>query len=212
VLAALLIAAIATASAAAPGNCLSVIAGLDTTSRNSSRSTILGSAVGQTFRAVDTVVRRITVWRGPNDIDGIATKLFITAVDTTRIPAYPLTVADSILHSGPTVLVRNSDPPGQLIRMDFILDPPLVLPHSGIYAFFLQREYCDAGESAYIAAEPGIYPDGTFWVTTRAVAACYLPNIKTWEDLDLIFEIEYCRDLTTPTRRATWGQLKILYR
>jgi hypothetical protein len=32
------------------------------------------------------------------------------------------------------------------------------------------------------------------------------------EDFDLCFEIEYCREVTTPTHRETWGRLKVNYR
>jgi len=195
----------------AAADCVPKTVGLDPSTWNSSRGTILGKALGQTFLAVDTLIARITVWRPPNWVDAVGTHLFITAVDTTRTPPEPNTAA--ILQNGPTVFVRNSEPPGQLIRMDFIIDPPLRLPAPGIYAFFLQREGCDDGETIIIGREPGVYPYGTFWWTGRtSFLPCFLRQVTNWEDIDLIFEIEYCQSAATPIRPNTWGRIKAIYR
>src|SRR5206468_3633513 len=100
----------------APVTCVRDTAGVDTTGWNSGRGTFLGRALGQTFLAVDTIITRITVWRPPNQINSVGTHLFVTTVDTTQVPPYPVT--QGIIQDGPTVFVRDSDPPGHLIRMD----------------------------------------------------------------------------------------------
>jgi hypothetical protein len=107
--------------------------------------------VGQTFRAVDTLITRITVWRPANDIDAVGTQLLVTTVDTTEIPPRPIT--QGILQTGPSVYVRDdSGNPGQPIQMDFVIYRPLALPRPGIYAFFLRRDGCDLGETRIVAS------------------------------------------------------------
>jgi hypothetical protein len=179
---------------------------------NGEVGTLLGSAEGQTFRAVDTVITRITVWRPANDIDAIGTHLFVTTVDTTQTPARPIT--QGILQDGPSVFIRDdSAHPGEPIRMDFVLDPPLHLPRPGIYAFFVRRDNCDLGETRIVASGLNPYPYGFYWGTgTVSTLPCHLRSVTGGsEHIDLIFEMEFCRDTATATRRSTWGQLKIRY-
>jgi hypothetical protein len=186
--------------------------GLDLALVNSSRSLFNGRAIGQTFRARDTVLRRVTVWRPPRDIQALGTKLFITAVDTLRVPPRPMT--QDILRAGPTVLVNVVNPPEEWIRMDFIIDPPLVLPRPGIYAMFFQREGCDVADITILGNENDPYPDGVYWITGRVTTLpCFLRSVETWEEhFDFIFETEFCRDATTMSRTHSWGELKIIYR
>lgn len=201
------------AAAAAHGECAPVLAGNDTTAWNSARGTYLGNALGQTFYAFDTLIARITVWRYPNNITYAAMRLFVTMVDTVNWdPPRPIT--QDIIQNGPAVLPTNSNPTGLPIRMDFILDPPLALPHPGTYAFFLQRQGCDAGETTFIAREPSTYyPHGTHWLAGRtAFLPCFLRDADEWEDLDLCFEMEFCREASTPVREESWGRLKVIYR
>jgi len=196
----------------AAGDCTRVVAGNDPLGWNSSRRTFLGKALGQTFLSTDTLIARITVWRYPNNLNYGGDHLFVTTVDTANYaPFRPVTT--DVIRSGPTVVVVDSDPPGLPIRMDFVLDPPLALPHLGIYAFFVQREGCDAGETSIIANEPGRYPFGNYWRTGQtAFLPCYLPSADFWEDLDLCFEMEFCHDSSTPVHGESWGQLKVIYR
>ena len=194
----------------AGAGCMADTVGLDPSIWNTGRGTFFGRALGQTFRAEDAVITRITVWRPPNIIDVVGAHLFVTTVDTaTRRP-----VTQGILQDGPTVVVRDSDPPGQLIRMDFLIEPPLVLPRLGIYAFFLQREACDSGETRIAASSNNPYPYGIYWITGRTIfGPCALRSVDGGSDnTDLIFEIEYCKTDVTAVRARSWGELKMLYR
>ena len=194
----------------AGAGCIADTVGLDPSIWNTGRGTFFGRALGQTFLAEDTVITRITVWRPPNIIDVVGAHLFITTVDTaTQRP-----VTQGILQNGPTVVVRDSDPPGQLIRMDFVIEPPLLLPGLGLYAFFLQREGCDSGETRLIASTSDPYAQGIYWLTGRTIfGPCALRSVTSGENnTDLIFEIEYCKTDLTAVRARSWGELKLLYR
>ena len=186
--------------------------GLDPSTWNTSRGTFFGRALGQTFLALDTLITRITVWRPPNQINAVGTRLFVTTVDTARMPPRPVT--NAILQDGPTVFVRDSDTPGQLIRMDYVIDPPLVLPRPSLYAFFLQREGCDAGETIITADGTNPYPHGIYWLTGRTIfLPCGLRSVDGGSDnTDLIFEIEFCKPDVTAVRARSWGELKLLYK
>ncbi|TMQ69109.1 MAG: hypothetical protein E6K81_15700 [Candidatus Eisenbacteria bacterium] len=199
-------------AASSVGDCTHVIAANDTVGGNTAGRTFFGRAVGQTFYAADTLISRITVWRHPNNRHSGGDRLFVTTVDTVNyVPSRPITTG--ILQNGPAVFVVDSDPPGLPIPMDFILDPPLALPHPGTYAFFIQRVGCDAGETAILAKEPGTYPYGTYWITGRTIfLPCYLASAEWWVDIDLCFEMEFCRDTATPVRGDSWGRLKVIYR
>ena len=196
----------------AESDCTPLIDGLNPRSWNTSRAPVLGEAIGQTFRARDTVITRLTFWRPPNFPSVIGAHLFITAVDTTRVPPRPDT--HSILLDGPTVHVYDSTPPGQLIRMDFVLTPPLALPRPGLYAWFLQAEDCWQGQPwIIIANDNNPYPDGIYWITGDVRVGCYLRGVYGGEEaVDLIFQIEYCHSTPTPVFPRSWGSVKVLYR
>jgi hypothetical protein len=152
------------------------------------------------------------VWRPPGNASVIGAHLFITAVDTTLNPPQPTT--QTILLNGPTARVFDSTPPGQLIEMPFVIDPPLALPRPGYYAWFLQAEDCNGGEAWIIAAsDTNPYSQGITWLTGRATVVCYLASVEGGQDnLDLIFRIEFCSSTMTPVRQGTWGQLKVIYK
>jgi hypothetical protein len=204
---------IAVSWAVAPTACVPESIGLDPAIWNTARGTFLGHALGQTFLATDTLITRLTVWRPPGDRSVLGVHLFITAVDTTRTPPRP--IASQILLDGPTLHVYDSDPPGQLVELSFVIDPPLALPRPGLYAFFLQTEACNGGEFLIIANDQNPYPHGIYWITGRVtVLPCFLRSVAGGEDnADLLFNIEFCRpDQTTPVRPSTWGQVKVRYR
>jgi len=192
--------------------CTPTTVGLDPAIRTMVRGTFLGGALGQTFYAPEVSLSRVTVWRPPNDVDAVGTHLWITGVDTSVFVGYP--IAADVLLDGPTVFVRDSDPPGQLIEMAFVIDPPLVLPRPGPYAFFLQRENCEGGETYVVGSDADPYPQGIYWITPRvSVANCHLrPVSGGGNNDDLIFRIQFCGDAPTPVRGRTWGELKSIYR
>ena len=192
----------------AVADCSPVTVGTDTTSWNDSYGTALGQAIGQTFLARDTLISRLTLWRPPRNATIWGNHLFITEVDSTLRPD-----TGHILQDGPSVAVRSDGV--HLTRMDFVLDPPLALPRPGHYAFFIQRDFCDDGETDLIANDNDLYPDGWFWTTYRTSGGttCYLPPATgPFGYSDLIFRIEFCRDASTRVRQATWGRLKVIYR
>ena len=133
-------------------------------------------------------------------------------VDTTQNPPRPKT--DEILLEGPTVHIYDSDPPGQLIPVSFLLDPPLAFPSRGLYAFFLQPENCADGVPwVIIAREDNPYAPGQCWLTPRTFGECVLRQTYVNEPLvDLLFRAEYCVPDDTPTVPSSWGRVKVLYR
>lgn len=183
----------------------------DTTGWNTLRGVFLGRAVGQTFLAPETLLKQVTVWRPPNYQAVIGAHLFITGVDTTQVPPRP--DVDQLLLDGPTVLVHDSDPPGQLIPMQFVIDPPLVLPRRGTYAFFLQAEECHQAEAfRVIANDLNPYPGGSNWLTGRADAPCFLGDVEGGDPADIVFDVVFCRSTMTGALRQSWGKTKAKYR
>jgi hypothetical protein len=212
-----IVAAVALALAGGIGSthaqgCQHRYAGLDSSKWITSDGPIFGQAMGQTFYAADTIIPAVTVWRPPGNPSYIGAKLYITATTGYR-GQYLAPNVRNILQEGPTLRIHDSDPPGQMIPMRFPIDPPLVLPSRGEYAIMFQAEGCWSGQAWLLIADTrNDYADGMYWVTGRA-GGCYLPAIAGGGDYDdLCFRIEYCAEATTPARRNTWGQLKILYR
>ena len=193
----------------AAGTCRPILVELDTASWNVSRGTFLGRAVGQTFYAPETLLSRITLWRPPW-ANFLGAHLFVTEVDEGQNPPRP--DSRKKLLDGPTIHVYDSDPPGQLVEMSFELDPPLALPRRGLYAFFIQTEYCDPGEIRFVADTLNPYKYGISWLTGRALTVCALAPVSGGEDnADFIFRLEFC-DATTPVKRRSWGQVRSIYR
>ena len=188
----------ARAPACASEICPTVVDGLDPAIWNSSASPFFGRALGQTFLARDTLITRLTLWRPAPNLSVVGAHLFITTVDTTRTPPRPLT--QDILLDGPTLRVYASSPPGQLIEMPFVIDPPLALPRPGLYAFFLQAEDCNPGSVwSFITNNLDPYPDGMAWITNRAVFldTCFLARSDGYiANEDYVFQLEYQRPET----------------
>ena len=191
--------------------CVSVtIGGHDTTFTNGAGGPSDGKALGQVFYATDSVITKITLWRPRWNLSAIGSHLFVVGVDTMRTPFYPVT--QGVLQDGPTILVYG-DSTGR-IAMPFVLDPPLILPHRGYYAFIIQPENCFQGFAYAICRDTNNgYPFGSMWVTDRAFSICALPRAHYNEPgTDLTFEIEYCHDASTTVRKAAWGRVKAIYR
>src|ERR1044072_7871835 len=114
------------ATPATTGACMPMVVENDTSKATAAWGPILGQAIGQVFFAPETLITEIDVWRPADYQSAIGAHIFITGVDTTRSPAFP--DVGMKFQDGPTVTVYDSDPPGQLIRMPFAFDPPVVLP------------------------------------------------------------------------------------
>jgi hypothetical protein len=182
---------------------------LDPSTWNTSRAADLGSAIGQTFLAEDTLITRITLWLPPNYPTAFGAHLYVTGVDVNGRPN-----TGEVFLDGPTVHVDNNVPPGQFIEMPFVLDPPLALPRPGTYAFFLRTEFCSPASWFIVANNTNPYPDGAFWLTGRVDnPPCHLrPVVASSDVVDLLFDIEFCTSRVTAARAGTWGDLKVLYR
>lgn len=170
-------------------------------------SLIFGSAAGETFRAVDTVITSITVWRLAGQTpNATPVKLWITEVDSLGRP-----LTDQVVLDGPTTSVVFGDGVNPTeIRYD--LNPPALLPSPGTYAFFVQQ-LCDGVFDLYFTPTDE-YPDGSFWLTGRShLSGCTLRMLPNeFAETDLVFTIEFCADATTSTKSKSWGQLKLIYR
>jgi hypothetical protein len=155
---------------------------------------------------------KVTVWRPPNDRSAIGAHLWVVRVDSSFV--LPRPDVSKVLLDGPTVTVYDSNPPGQIIEMPFVIDPPLVLPGRGQYAWLLQPAGCWQGEAWEIAADyNNPYSDGVYWQSGRVQGSCYLRGFDVWEDsTDLLFKVDFCVDQTTPTLKKSWGALKVIYR
>ena len=199
--------------AAVPGVCpLPMIVANDTSKATNAFGPILGTAIGQVFFAPETLITEIDVWRPADYQSVIGAHIFITGVDTSRTPPFP--DVGMKFQDGPTVTVYDSDPPGQLIRMPFVFNPPVVLPRPGTYAMFFQGEDCYDGEPWRLLFDTNNrYPFGISWITGHSTISCHLaPPAGGADNYDMIFEIHFCSDRATPTKRGSWGRLKMLYR
>src|SRR5207247_9059972 len=91
---------------------------------------------------------------------------------------------------------------------------PLALPRQDEFAMFFQAEDCWPGEPwRLLVDEHNHYPEGIHWVTGRATNSCYLRDVAGGADnTDLIFRIDFCSTASTPVRRTSWGDVKVIYR
>jgi len=170
----------------------------------------LGEAPGQTFMARDTLLHSLTVWRvASEDSNLFGMHLYITATDST---GYPL--INQIVLDGPTAYHPYGDGIHP-IPFQWVFDPPLVLPRSGLYAFFLQISPCIPGYFDVLGRDEGtedLYPEGHLWVTARSASCILRGGLNSFPASDLIFKIEFCSTAVVPVRHPTWGGLKAHYR
>lgn len=188
--------------------CAGVTIAVDTSRADGSLGAIMGTAIGQTFMAPETLISSITVWRHPLDTPNSSPmKLWITGVDSSGKP-----IIGRVILDGPILVVRLGDGVHPIrIRYDF--DPPVPLPSRGQYAFFIHHQ-C-AGLFELIDVSHDEYSGGNLWLTGRSqVGGCYLRSDHPGNGApsDLIFEIEFCERTTTPVRSTRWGRLKVIYR
>jgi len=164
-----------------------------------------GNAPGETFIANDTLIRSISVWRvAPEANDPDPMKLWITAVDSTGMP-----LTDSVVFDGPAIQATGDGVSPTEVRYSF--SPPISLPHRGQY-FLAIQEPC-YGYFDLVTTVGNAYAGGNLWRTGRSLlSGCILqPNPDSFAPNDLVFTIVFC-GTSTPVRRGTWGDLKVLYR
>ena len=146
----------------------------------------LGAAVGQTFRAFETTITRITAWRARNDIDFVGTHLTVTGVDTTKTPPQPVTQA--ILQDGPTVLVHDSDPPETSSAWTSSW-----IPRSCYRApapMFFQRAATPLSAGSWRIRRP--HPYGILR-TPPSRGGCFVRSVEGGDGERSLFQIEFCR-------------------
>jgi len=181
-----------------------VTAGVDTALANAHSGVVFGEALGQVFLASDTLIQSITVWRwAVQDTSNTAMRLYITAADSVGGPD----VASILFRSSPLFIPYGDGV--HHIPHEFVFDPPLALPHRGLFCFAVQAVPCD-GTWSIISSTQNAYTDGSLWVFGRSACSLRLGPHR-YPDYDLIFRIRYC-DSSTPTHKTTWGKLKTLYR
>lgn len=193
------------------GGCAPSVVSNDTTNATNAGGPFLGSAIGQVFFAPESIITEIDVWRPAGYVSEIGAHIFITGVDSSRSPVYP--DVGKIFQNGPDVTVIDSDPPGQLIRVPFVFDPPVVLPHPGYYTMFFQATGCWDGEPwRLLFSQHNNYPYGILWLTGRSTNGCVLRGPAGGGDNDdLVFEAHFCSEATAIVR-SSWGKVKVLYR
>ncbi len=188
--------------------CNETFVGLDSTHAQTLDEAYFGRAIGQVFYAPDTIVQSISVWRAalqwpyyPYVI------LYVTAVDSTGLPdTYPA------LQTGPVVLPEQYDDGVHPVRIDFVLEPALVLPRKGFYFFAVKDYYCEES-IALLADSTNGYAEGRAWKTSPIWDCSTVgPAQARPPMIDLIFKVVFCADTTTAVRHTSWGQLKVRYR
>src|SRR5881409_471447 len=87
-----------------------------------------GEGPGETFMAVDTLIRSITVWRvAVQTPNATPMKLWITEADSIGMP-----LIGNVVFDGPALSVPYGDGIHP-IEIQYSFDPPLALPHRGRY-------------------------------------------------------------------------------
>lgn len=182
--------------------------GIDTVGADIALSVFNGRGEGQVVDLQDTLVASFTVYRAPfQDSLPYFGRLAVTNSDLNGRP-----VVSSIVYSGPIVQGPFGDGIHPL-PWEFVIDPPLALPHRGLYYFNITESSCFIGTFYLLADTRDRYKAGSEWRTGEsfcgpAPGSLASPGPTT---TDLIFDIGTC-ELVTPVRRDTWGSLKILYR
>ena len=191
--------------AAASATCAPLHVSVDTTGARYSESPEDGRGWGQVVLTQDTIIVSITFWRR-DTLAGADTRLFVTTVDSTGMPDVL-----NIVYTGPVFLVPIGDGV-HASPVTFAFDPPLTLPGAGRYFFDVMPVSCP-DFFILMADTTNRYPDGAARKTGKLCGAPAPGGVfpGTSPYLDLMFDAEFCDTHSTPTRRATWGELKTRY-
>jgi hypothetical protein len=189
--------------------CTPIFIGVPPDSANNSSGAI-HSGVGQTFWAADTLITSLTVWRVASQDSGwtIGMHPYIMGTDSTGMPDI-----NQMIHEGPTLIILNGDGIHP-VEFTWTFDPPILLPRPGKYAFYLYQDPCRVyfDVPASESPEGSNYPDGEFWSSDRSWGCTPIPWMASFPHADMVFQVEFCSLVSTPVRRTSWGQVKLLYR
>jgi len=194
-----------TASAGLASTCTRDNVGVDTTLAGFAEYENLGSAMGETFVARETLITSITFWRPITDFDSsCGFKLYVVGTDASGQP----NTADMI-SNGP-VLDNVYGDGIHPVPMKFVFNPPLRLPHRGMYEAAIQSYPCSCA-SRYLRTLDDEYPDGIVWSHSQTSACTLRSGPGAVPSLDLFFRVESCGNIPR-LQASTWGEFKSRYR
>ncbi|PWT88051.1 MAG: hypothetical protein C5B54_11235 [Acidobacteria bacterium] len=186
------------------------VIGADPSLANSEAVVWIGRSWNQVFTATDTLVKSLTVWRpARNDSMYFPIKLYVLEVDSSFGLQRPN--PKGIVLDAPDIVVPGSggiDP----IKVQWVFDPPLALPHRGQFAFQVKEDLC-GGSFALLSSSNDVYAGGDVWRTdpnVGCVGAGCCPTQYSYAR-DLVFSIEFC-DSPVATGSQTWGRVKSIFR
>ncbi len=181
---------------------------IDTVGANDIKIIFNGRGEGQVvYMWRDTIVTSFTVYRAAfEDSIPYFARLFVTNSDLNGRP-----VASSIIYAGPIVQGGFGDGihPFPLV---FDINPPLALPHRGLYYFNVTEASC-LGNFVLLSDTTNRYLFGGEWRTGASGCDPFPGSLAGpfYPMTDLIFDVATC-SAVTPVRRASWGALKIRYK
>ena len=198
-----------TSFASPPASCAIDTIGLDVSLSVGSGAALLGEALGQSLLVHDTQLEFFSVWRVVYHVpvNNIGMHPYIVETTATGLPD-----PSRIVWDGPILVIPGEDGVHPT-EFKWTFDPPLVLPHPGLYAFFIFENPCSGVVDLRTTNLPDDYAEGEMWTTERS--NCVLRNpmaVHRYSAYDLAFQMGFCPDFATPARRSTWGELKLLYR
>jgi hypothetical protein len=187
-------------------DCLTKTVGIDTTGSRLFIGAFSGRSVAQVFNAPDTLVQSVTVWRPASDVENYTgMHLFITGVDSTGVPD-----PSNVLLDGETIVLPLTGPTSKPVI--YSLDPPLPLPHKGLYAFAIKQENPSClGVFSLMADSTNAYPDGDAWIIHPFFSCLGLGRGASPQPADVVFEVSFC-EMPVPVVRTTWGYVKAFER
>ena len=195
---------LATASAGHCAPCTAESVGVDTTVASFAEYENLGSAMGETFVARDTLISSITFWRPASEYYSTAGfKLYVVGTDALGQP----NTSDMILN-GPVAYNDYGDSV-HATPFRFEFDPPLALPRAGTYEAAIQAYPC-SGVIKYLRTVDDEYPDGKVWSHSQISPCSLRSGPGAVPSVDLFFRIVFCQ-APTSSRQATWGEVKSIY-
>ena len=190
-------------------DCEVVSTGLDTTQANLQIVDTYSNQTAQVFEASDTVLTAITVWQRPTSGGYGKGKLYVMEVETTSGVVRPN--ESRLLLAGSELQVPAGDNIHP-VEMSWSLDPPLVLPHRGQFAFEIAPLPCGAGLIVFLGRSGDPYPGGSYWnFDTGSCGPGCCPD-NPWEGtIDVAFRVDFC-EAPVATRPSTWGGVRAAYR